>query len=1114
MKNIKILFLVLLIANTSYSQFDRVDLTTGTLKTSVPLYEFKFNDFTLPISLTYTSEAIKVKDEATWVGLGWSLNARGRIDRIVRGKAADEVNSIDDTEPDLFSYYVNGISGEFYLDSEFKAHQIPFNNLKIDITITDASIESIEIIDVNGNKYFFDSKESMRYSVVQESICRTVVEQIVVGGYFQDNVWVPTYMNVPKIVCNPGFSSITSTDVGWLLSSVETINGNNLSFEYAADYVVIKPKEGHKIVTGTTLKGKRLTRITSSNGDVVDFIPSEENREDLNSASKYLSEIVISNNNDAFQKKCLFTFSYNGSEVADYNGKRLMLNSIDFLNTDNIKITPSLNFTYYEDIDLPEKTSYAVDLWGYYNGVTTNTSYMPALFMYPDLEGHILRVLQKPNYTGTVYTKSGANRMPDTSFSRALLLKTLTTQYGGVYRYNYEPHSYVYENEIYYGGGARIESIELDGLKTKYNYNNLNDQTSGKILSIPQFARTNFGSDRKDYTLEEMYTIATTVSSDDLNLDHRNKIVYGNVLVAKQGEGSTAYEFSIPFSFNEDNNLHSTFVSEECQECEAAHKDATDCWGFVTGTMRAMAIRPAGLPLISGYNIYPFPPNKNYMWKTGKLLSKTYYNEQNIPVKIEDYTYTEVSLNGTSRNILIGSTGFTSSYPELLLDVNRVYYPVHNECNIKWCHTECTDGGDFYPCGKLNSTYDIITDVAYLVESKTEIIYDQYDSGNSFSNTETYTYNNYGQVALKSVSSSDGRTISTKYKYPIDVYIASPYPYNPEKRAISIMALGKNMVNVPVETNSLVNNKVVGASVNRYIEEPIGSENIVLASTYGLESNVLLSDYQEAYQTNDPYAGLFFDPRLKPNVYFDEYDANNNLLQAHTPNNNYSSTLYGYNNTLPIATATNAKQNEIYFTSFEDENSEQTNRDNTLVHNGEYSYVLNLSDGWINFCELEIPVSELADDYKLSTWYRSNNLTNGTQVANFGYYVYDENDNEITALSYFLNETDGEWKYYDFYLDMAQIKAENPGVSTFKIEPIAYNRDDHSVYFDDFRLHPKKALLTTYTHKPLVGVTSETDANNKTISYEYDELGRLLLTKDHEGNIIEQYEYNYRRLTE
>lgn len=64
----------------------------------------------------------------------------------------------------------------------------------------------------------------------------------------------------------------------------------------------------------------------------------------------------------------------------------------------------------------------------------------------------------------------------------------------------------------------------------------------------------------------------------------------------------------------------------------------------------------------------------------------------------------------------------------------------------------------------------------------------------------------------------------------------------------------------------------------------------------------------------------------------------------------------------------------------------------------------------------------------------------------------------------------------------------------------------------DIRTDPSLSLahINTYTHDPVVGMQSVTDANGQSLSYEYDKLGRLVRIKDHDGNILEEYRYNYR----
>jgi YD repeat-containing protein len=58
-------------------------------------------------------------------------------------------------------------------------------------------------------------------------------------------------------------------------------------------------------------------------------------------------------------------------------------------------------------------------------------------------------------------------------------------------------------------------------------------------------------------------------------------------------------------------------------------------------------------------------------------------------------------------------------------------------------------------------------------------------------------------------------------------------------------------------------------------------------------------------------------------------------------------------------------------------------------------------------------------------------------------------------------------------------------------------------------LLPDNVMITTYTYKPLVGITSSTDPRGRSVFYEYDGLNRLIRIRDHDENIIEEYQYHY-----
>ncbi len=68
-----------------YGDFN-VNLFKGEPDINIPLFTFKSATLSVPISLTYNSGGIKVNDPASSMGLGWTLNAGGVITRVVKGQ--------------------------------------------------------------------------------------------------------------------------------------------------------------------------------------------------------------------------------------------------------------------------------------------------------------------------------------------------------------------------------------------------------------------------------------------------------------------------------------------------------------------------------------------------------------------------------------------------------------------------------------------------------------------------------------------------------------------------------------------------------------------------------------------------------------------------------------------------------------------------------------------------------------------------------------------------------------------------------------------------------------------------------------------------------------------
>jgi hypothetical protein len=63
----------------------QVNYSTGTAILDLPIYPINAGNINLPVSLNYATSGIKVDDEASWVGLGWVLNAGAIISRQIKG---------------------------------------------------------------------------------------------------------------------------------------------------------------------------------------------------------------------------------------------------------------------------------------------------------------------------------------------------------------------------------------------------------------------------------------------------------------------------------------------------------------------------------------------------------------------------------------------------------------------------------------------------------------------------------------------------------------------------------------------------------------------------------------------------------------------------------------------------------------------------------------------------------------------------------------------------------------------------------------------------------------------------------------------------------------------
>ncbi|WBA44389.1 PKD domain-containing protein [Hymenobacter canadensis] len=159
-----------------------VDAYTGAASVTIPLWEVKSREATLPITLAYSGGGVKVNDVAGWVGMGWHLNAGGVIARTMMGRPDDAslgyfftgaayLNNVCDmpgqrflegavgnwdTQPDVFSFNFDGYSGQFVFDTDRTIRMIPQQPLTIIPTYTSiGELASFKVLTPQGVEYSF-----------------------------------------------------------------------------------------------------------------------------------------------------------------------------------------------------------------------------------------------------------------------------------------------------------------------------------------------------------------------------------------------------------------------------------------------------------------------------------------------------------------------------------------------------------------------------------------------------------------------------------------------------------------------------------------------------------------------------------------------------------------------------------------------------------------------------------------------------------------------------------------------------------------------------------------------------------------------------------------------
>lgn len=483
-----------------------VSYYTGIPEISIPLYEIDVQGVKIPITLSYHASSIRIPQEATWVGLGWSLSCGWMVSRTVRCGddfyEYSESNSNDlnegyldapevsgtigeeyfkattlsggyklskDSEPDIFFYSIPGSSGKFVIDKSrgpvlFTRGGV--SSVKIELLGKKTGKfgnYTFKITDTQGTQFIFDKKEKTTAFSGSGQLNMNRSNATVFDEFEQT---VRNKYETPFIYTS-----------SWMLTKIITPKGQEIVFNYEQEsyqlptqesvvkynYVSASGPGSSGITTApqyscskTVVDGYRLTGI-SWNAGGVNFEASA--REDIKEwetgkVPQKLDKITVRNKQGDIIRQYALSYKYMNPDRSDkykHVFKRLMLDGI----TDCVDTSIKYNMTYYTG-SLPAKNSKDTDYWGYYNGKKQGENYYATAY-----------------HNGKLY--EGADKNGNLSYMRIGTLESITYPTG-------EKTSFVYDTFTTMESPIPINRTEYKYLSTFYPY-----ETTGKYTDDEEY---------------------------------------------------------------------------------------------------------------------------------------------------------------------------------------------------------------------------------------------------------------------------------------------------------------------------------------------------------------------------------------------------------------------------------------------------------------------------------------------------------------------------------------------------------------------------------------------------------------------------------------------------
>ncbi|KQR70892.1 hypothetical protein ASF92_05655 [Pedobacter sp. Leaf176] len=1074
-----------------------VSENTGIPNITVPLYSIEFKNCSFPITLKYHSSGLKVEEQSGNIGLGWALEAGGTISstvydlpdfgvnspygtfpqnremnpqKILTGTGVYEENADytqmmslmgnpinhgastsqgqkSDLQPDIFYYSMFDRAGKFFFTQNGTARPMPHNGLLIEKTSTGYRIK-----DEKGVVYLYEEPEniytsSTNYSNHQEMGSGSTSSLSV--SYHLTNITTPLneVINISYITQNYSYANVPS------YTRYRTLPGQQ-------NCVGIEGES--RTETTTQITGKFINEITSNKGHRIKFVYSDCQRLDMPGtyALKQL-EVYINGVSNTIE----LIHGYFGLDSYDCNTQIDPLSVR--LQLKKIKEQPKgdYSFDYFGgNAGFPNRFSTQSDHWGYYNGT-----------------GSTFPADQEFGFT------IGGDKSPSLENTRKGILEKITYPTGGTTVFEHELNQYLDTvatgtSTVQNGSGIYFEEYSPQPVSRTVNF------------TIPLNVNPN--------------SIYVTYNCTDGTYDPQFSVLLHNgnnqYSRAFSGTGSTPeyitlspgnYAIDLYQSGNFEEGNFRIFWTETVGANPVVMN--VNAGGLRIKTIKdydALSIQPAHI------SRYTYNQSANAAYSSGKVFNKPLYR----------YIYNKHSYTINSDNTsLLDET--TCSY---YLQTSKSKLPLTGLQFNNTIYTEVqkyTEGPDNN--GYTNNTYSFAYDLkpyngypftpptsyewmsGYLLKSETfkkipgsYCLIKRLTNNYNFNYTPPDIYQNYqesGAHYTLPIKPNEYHALGLNIIVDRPEYVlnsAGGSRVYPARFIIQSFKLISSWVYLQNNTEELFENcssPILNSTLN-YYDNPIHAQ---LSRTVSTSSNGNSSGKIFTYAHDYPSVGNFIDDMKA-----------NNLV------------------TLPIERVSYEINAENQFSILSGEIVEYKLGGKGLIDNL-YSLETDKKINLPDFKFSNAPNGTLPSVSNPASFLKDSRYVHKTNI-----FRYDDKGNVLQLSANAFPHRSYLYSYNKHY-PVAEIKNADYatiegilGVSAIENFGNQLNPDKAAVdaFLAPLKANLPNAFITSYTYKPLVGMTSQTDAKGMTTYYEYDAFGRLQYVKDQNQNIVKSNNYHYK----